>query len=116
MDWIRDHLWETWLGLSIVLGVAEMFSLDLILAMLAAGAVIGMVAAILGLPVVLQIVLALGASVAMLAFVRPTFVNPSQTGPGLPLATASSSAPGPWSPRRSPASQPAGSRPAARSG
>ena len=36
MDWIRDHLWETWLGLSIVLGVAEMFSLDLIFAMLAA--------------------------------------------------------------------------------
>ena len=33
MDWIRDHLWETWLGLSIVLGVAEMFSLDLIFAM-----------------------------------------------------------------------------------
>ena len=55
MDWIRDHLWETWLGLSIVLGVAEMFSLDLILAMLAAGAVVGMVAAIIGLPVVVQI-------------------------------------------------------------
>ena len=32
MDWIRDHLWETWLALSIALGVAEMFSLDLILA------------------------------------------------------------------------------------
>ena len=45
MDWIRDHLWETWLALAIALGVAEMFSLDLILAMLAAGAVVGMVAA-----------------------------------------------------------------------
>ncbi len=85
MDWIRDHLWETWLALSIALGVAEMFSLDLILAMLAAGAVIGMVAAILGLPVVLQIVLALGASVAMLAFVRPAFVKRLHGGPELAL-------------------------------
>ena len=32
MDWLRDHAWETWLGLAIVLGVAEMFSLDLVLA------------------------------------------------------------------------------------
>ena len=63
MDWIRDHLWETWLALSIALGVAEMFSLDLILAMLAAGAVVGMVAALIGLPVVAQILLALAASV-----------------------------------------------------
>ena len=55
MDWIRDHLWETWLALSIVLGVAEMFSLDLILGMLAAGAVVGMALALLGLPVAVQV-------------------------------------------------------------
>ena len=85
MDWIRDHLWETWLGLSIVLGVAEMFSLDLILAMLAAGAVIGMVAALLGLPVVVQVLAALGASIAMLAFVRPAFVKRLHSGPELAL-------------------------------
>ena len=85
MDWIRDHLWETWLGLSIVLGVAEMFSLDLILAMLAAGAVIGMVAALIGLPVFLQVLLALGASVAALALVRPQFVKRLHSGPELSL-------------------------------
>ena len=85
MDWIRDHLWETWLGLSIVLGVAEMFSLDLILAMLAAGAVIGMVAAIIGLPVFVQILAALAASIAMLAFVRPAFVKRLHSGPELSL-------------------------------
>ena len=85
MDWIRDHLWETWLGLSIVLGVAEMFSLDLILAMLAAGAVIGMVAAIIGLPVFVQILAALAASIAMLAFVRPAFVKRLHSGPELAL-------------------------------
>ena len=85
MDWIRDHLWETWLALSIGLGVAEMFSLDLILAMLAAGAVIGMVAALIGLPVVAQILLALAASVAALALVRPAFVKRLHGGPELSL-------------------------------
>ncbi|MDZ5663497.1 NfeD family protein [Nocardioides sp. zg-1308] len=85
MDWIRDHLWETWLALSIALGVAEMFSLDLILAMLAAGAVVGMVAALIGLPVVVQVLVALGASVAMVAFVRPAFVKRLHSGPELSL-------------------------------
>jgi membrane protein implicated in regulation of membrane protease activity len=85
MDWIRDHLWETWLGLSIVLGVVEMFSLDLIFAMLAAGAVVGMVAAIVGLPVAVQIVAALAASIAMLALVRPAFVKRLHSGPELAL-------------------------------
>lgn len=85
MDWIRDHLWETWLALSIALGVAEMFSLDLILAMLAAGAVVGMVAALVGLPVVAQVIAALVASVAMLALVRPAFVKRLHSGPELSL-------------------------------
>ncbi|GAB3038935.1 hypothetical protein GCM10011376_40420 [Nocardioides flavus (ex Wang et al. 2016)] len=85
MDWIRDHLWETWLALSIGLGVAEMFSLDLILAMLAAGAVVGMVAALIGLPVVVQILAALAAATAMLAFVRPAFVKRLHGGPELSL-------------------------------
>jgi membrane protein implicated in regulation of membrane protease activity len=85
MDWIRDHLWETWLALSIGLGLAEMFSLDLILAMLAAGAVIGMVAALLGLPVFVQVLAALAASTAMLAFVRPAFVKRLHGGPELSL-------------------------------
>lgn len=85
MDWIRDHLWESWLALSIVLGVAEMFSLDLILAMLAAGAVVGMLAAIIGLPIVVQVLGALAASVAMLALVRPAFVKRLHSGPELAL-------------------------------
>lgn len=85
MDWIRDHLWETWLALSIALGVAEMFSLDLILAMLAAGAVIGMVAALIGLPVFVQILAALATSVAMLALVRPAFAKRLHGGPELSL-------------------------------
>ena len=42
MDWISDHLTAVFLGLAIVLGVAELASMDLILLMLAAGALAGM--------------------------------------------------------------------------
>lgn len=83
MDWIRDHLWETWLGLAILLGVAEMFSLDLVLIMLAVGAVAGMVAAILGAPFAAQVLVAAAASVAMLAVVRPTLAKRLHGGPEL---------------------------------
>jgi membrane protein implicated in regulation of membrane protease activity len=78
-------MWETWLGLSVVLGVAEMFSLDLILGMLAAGAVVGMLAALIGLPVAVQVLAALATSVAMIALVRPAFVKRLSSGPELSL-------------------------------
>jgi membrane protein implicated in regulation of membrane protease activity len=85
MDWLRDHLWETWLGVAFLLGVAEMFSLDLVLAMLAVGALVGMVAAIIGLPVAVQVLAAAGASVAALALVRPSMVRRLHSGPELRL-------------------------------
>lgn len=85
MDWIRDHLWETWLGISIVLGVAEMFSLDLIMVMLAAGAVVGMLTALAELPLELTLLAAAGTSVAMLALVRPSVVKRLHAGPDLAL-------------------------------
>ena len=85
MDWFRDHLWETWLGLAVLLGVAEMFSLDLVLIMLAVGAVAGMVTAILGAPFAVQVLVAAGASVAMLGVVRPTLAKRLHGGPELSL-------------------------------
>ena len=85
MEWLREHAWETWLGLTIVLGVAEMFSLDLILIMLAAGALVGMVAAIIGLPVAIQVLAFGAASLAALAMVRPSMVKRVHSGPELSL-------------------------------
>jgi membrane protein implicated in regulation of membrane protease activity len=85
MEWLREHAWETWLGLTIVLGVAEMFSLDLILIMLAAGALVGMLAAVLDLHIAIQILAASAASVAALAMVRPTMVKRLHGGPELSL-------------------------------
>ena len=85
MDWLADNLWQTWLGLAIVLGVAEMFSLDLILIMVAAGAVAGMIVALVGAPFAAQALVAAGASVAMLALVRPQLVRRFHGGPELNL-------------------------------
>jgi membrane protein implicated in regulation of membrane protease activity len=85
MEWFRDHAWETWTSLAILLGVAELFSLDLVLLMLALGACVGVVTALLGLPVAVQILAALGASVAMLALVRPSMAKRLQSGPELTL-------------------------------
>jgi membrane protein implicated in regulation of membrane protease activity len=57
MDWLRDHMWEAWLGLAVLFGVLELISMDLFLVMLAGGALVGAVTALLGGPPGLQVVL-----------------------------------------------------------
>jgi membrane protein implicated in regulation of membrane protease activity len=83
MDWLSDNAWAVWLGLSIVLGVAELASLDLVLLMLAAGALGGVVTAALGAGVVLQVLVAAATAVAMLALVRPSMAARLHSGPDL---------------------------------
>ncbi|MGZ4445223.1 MAG: NfeD family protein [Nocardioides sp.] len=85
MEWFRGHDWEIWLGLAALLGVAEMFSLDLILIMLAVGALAGLVTAAIGAPVLAQLLVAAASSVAMLALVRPELVKKLHGGPDLQL-------------------------------
>ena len=82
-EWLED--WQAWVGLAVLLGALELFSLDLVLLMLAGGAVLGMVAALLGLPVVAQVLIALAGSVAALALVRPSVVKRLHDGPTLVL-------------------------------
>jgi membrane protein implicated in regulation of membrane protease activity len=84
-DWLSEHAWAGWLGLATLLAAAELVSLDLILIMLAVGALAGMVSAALGASVVLQVLIASGASVAMLAVVRPSLVARLHSGPELRL-------------------------------
>jgi membrane protein implicated in regulation of membrane protease activity len=83
MDWLNDHLWAGWLTLAVALGVLELVSLDLFLIMLAGGAIVGCLTALLGGPAALQIVLALISSVALLAVIRPSVVKRLHTGPTL---------------------------------
>ena len=82
-DWLQD--WQAWAALSVALGVAELFSLDLMLLMLATGALAGMVAGLLALPVAIQIIAAVATSVGMLVFVRPSVVKRLHSGPELRL-------------------------------
>jgi membrane protein implicated in regulation of membrane protease activity len=75
MDWLRDHMWESWLALAVVLGALELVSLDLFLVMLAGGALVGSATALLGGPVPLQIVFAMISAVGLLGVIRPGVVR-----------------------------------------
>jgi membrane protein implicated in regulation of membrane protease activity len=83
VDWLGENAWAVWLGMSIVLGVAELASLDLVLLMLAVGALGGMVTALIGAGVVVQVLVAAATAVAMLAVVRPGIVARLHSGPEL---------------------------------
>jgi membrane protein implicated in regulation of membrane protease activity len=85
-EWFQD--WQAWLGVAIALGVAELFSLDLVLLMMATGAIVGMIVALLGLGWPLQVIAAVVASVGMLALVRPSIVKRFHAGPELTLGHA----------------------------
>jgi membrane protein implicated in regulation of membrane protease activity len=76
MDWLRDNVWAAWLGIAVVLGLAELASLDFTLLMLAAGAITAAgVGALFPHLLWLQIVIGLITSAAMLAAIRPLLVR-----------------------------------------
>jgi membrane protein implicated in regulation of membrane protease activity len=75
--------WQVWLVLAVALGVLELVSLDLILLMLAAGALVGMVTSLLPLPGFVAVLAAAAASVAALVVVRPGVVKRLHSGPTL---------------------------------
>ena len=83
MDWLSGNLWAGWLALAVVLGSLELLSLDLFLAMLAGGALVGAVTALLGGPLALQIIFALVSAVGFLGLVRPSVVRRLHSGPTL---------------------------------
>ena len=83
MDPFGEQIWATWLTLTGVLVVAELFSLDLVLIMLAAGAVTAGVASLVGAPLVLQVLLGLGVATGSLALLRPSIVKRLHNGPEL---------------------------------
>lgn len=85
MDWFNAHDWQAWLGVAILLAGLEMLSLDLILIMLATGAVAGMVMAVVGLPIAAQVLVAAGTALAMLALVRPSVAKRMHGGPDLEI-------------------------------
>ena len=85
LDWLGDNAWAAWLSASILLAMAELASMDLILIMLAAGAVVGMLTALIGLPVAIQVIAASVTALAALALVRPAMAKRLHGGPELAL-------------------------------
>jgi membrane protein implicated in regulation of membrane protease activity len=85
MDWLNEHMTEAWLGLAVLLGVAEMFSLDLMLIMLATGALGGMLTSLVTDAVLVQTLVAVVVSIGMLAVVRPGLARKLHHGPELRL-------------------------------
>jgi membrane protein implicated in regulation of membrane protease activity len=75
--------WQLWLALAVGLGLLELLSLDLVLLMLAGGAVVGMVVALVGGPDWLQVLAAVATSVAALGVLRPGVVKRLHAGPTL---------------------------------
>ncbi len=83
MDWFLDNSAAVWLGLGVLLAGAELFSLDLVLLMLAVGCVAGVVTGLLGVALPLQILAVAAASAGMLLLVRPSMVRRLHGGPTL---------------------------------
>jgi membrane protein implicated in regulation of membrane protease activity len=77
--------WQVWLALAVLLGGLELVSLDLVLLMLAAGALVGAVTSLAGADVWLQVLAATAASAAALTVVRPSVVKRLHQGPTLVL-------------------------------
>lgn len=83
VEWLKSHMWESWLTLAVALGALELISLDLFLVMLAGGALVGCLVAAIGLGIPVQVIAALVASVALLGLVRPGVVRRLHSGPDL---------------------------------
>jgi membrane protein implicated in regulation of membrane protease activity len=88
MDGFGGFDWVAWLGLAVVFGIIEVTSLDLVFAMLAAGAVAGAATAVVTDNAIVQVILALAVAVAMLFIVRPIALRHLRTPAALRTGVA----------------------------
>ena len=88
-DWLGDNSWAIWLSLAFLLAIAEIMSLDLVLIMLAVGALAGAGVAVIAPSLWwLQILVASGISILMLLLLRPTLLAKVRSMPGYRSSTA----------------------------
>jgi membrane protein implicated in regulation of membrane protease activity len=87
-DWLGEHAWAIWLSLAFLLAVAEILSMDLVLIMLAVGALAGAGVAVIAPGLWwLQILVATGVSVGTLLLLRPTLIEKVRRMPGYRSST-----------------------------
>jgi membrane protein implicated in regulation of membrane protease activity len=88
-DWLGENPWALWLTLAVLLGVAEIVSLDLVLIMIAVGALTAAGVAALAPDLWwLQILVASAVSVGMMALARPTLMKRVHEMPGYRSSTS----------------------------
>jgi membrane protein implicated in regulation of membrane protease activity len=85
---LGDFDWAGWVGLAVLLGIVEVTTLDLTFAMLAVGALAGSATALGTDNLVVQGLVALGVSIAMLALVRPVALRHLRTPQEIRTGTA----------------------------
>lgn len=71
MEWFADNSWLAWIGIALVCAAVEAASADLFFLMLAGGAVVGALTALLGGSVPVQVVMAVLAALVLVLTVRP---------------------------------------------
>lgn len=80
--------WAVWLGLAVLLGVIEVTTLGLMFAMLAVGALAGAATALVTDNLVVEVVVALAVSIAMVGVVRPVALRHLRTPLAIRTGTA----------------------------
>ena len=80
IEWFGENLWAAWLSLTFVLMVLEVFMLDLLFLMLAAGAVAAMTVSLAGGEAWLQVVIGSVTALLMLGAVRPVALKHLKKG------------------------------------
>jgi membrane protein implicated in regulation of membrane protease activity len=80
MSWLTDHPALVWLALALLLAAAEVATVDFFFLMLVGGALLGAVAAAVGLPFALQVVVAVAVTLVLLLVVRPAAVRRVRAG------------------------------------
>jgi membrane protein implicated in regulation of membrane protease activity len=88
MGWLGDNGWFVWTVAAVLLAVGEIFSIDLVMGMLAIAALVGVIVDLLGGGWVVQVIAVSVAAVGLLAFVRPPIVRRLHAGPDVRSGTA----------------------------
>lgn len=82
MHWVTDQPAFTWLALALVLAAVEVATLNLVFVMLAVGALGAALAAAVGGPFVVQVLVAVVVALLLLSLLRPLLVRRLRTGEG----------------------------------
>ena len=75
LDSLGQHPWALWAAVAVVCGLVEVVTLDLVFLMLAGGALMGVLSALLGFGLEWQVVLAVAQAVVLVVTVRPWLVQ-----------------------------------------